>query len=199
MWRRNEATLKQPSPQVLVRVFSRRTGPCIPMPQGRARWPQHGSGTIDVGTAAGSKGGPPNFAWIRENALHARLTLTCALITGLAALRRADRASEKAYQQRLGLIDPRNESAAGKDSGAGGIAARIERTLERLSPQQPARSLAARVWRTLALLVLATAGLVLYEVTAGVAERLMAERRLNGNGMQDGAEQNRREAGGGRG
>ena len=79
------------------------------------------SGNIAFGNTAGTTGGPPDFPWILENALHAGLMLTGALITGLAALQRGDWASARELKQRYGLTDPPPDGATGQSESARGF------------------------------------------------------------------------------
>lgn len=79
------------------------------------------SGNIAFGNAEGSAGGAPNIPWILENALHAGLMLTGALITGLAALQRGDRATARVFKRRYGVSDRRADAAAGKTAGSGAM------------------------------------------------------------------------------
>ncbi len=71
------------------------------------------SGNIAFGNYEGTTGGPPDFPWIFENALHAGLMLTGALITGLAALQKGDRATAREFKQRYGIADPRMKTRLG--------------------------------------------------------------------------------------
>lgn len=81
------------------------------------------SGNIAFGNAEGTTGGPPDFPWIFENAIHAGLMLTGALITGLSALQRGDRATAEEYKMRYGITDQKPGTAS--HSRKGGIFERL--------------------------------------------------------------------------
>lgn len=142
------------------------------------------SGNIAFGNAEGSAGGAPNIPWILENALHAGLMLTGALITGLAALQRGDRATARAFKRRYGVSDPRADAAAGKHADSGAMMHRWAAGGNR----RPLRDLLDRARRAVALVFLTLLVMLLAPivrrswhrmrmVSAGPATTVAAHRR----------------------
>jgi hypothetical protein len=75
------------------------------------------TGNIGFGNLEGSAAvRGPDIPWIVENALHAGLMLTGALVAGLAALQQGDKATKLEHDQHRGKFHPCQDQAEHRDA-----------------------------------------------------------------------------------